>query len=147
MSSKTITEKMKFQILGDPEKVQERIWSIGGDSGWYFGTKLWKMRGWLDKITGGIGYRKGRRDPKELIKGDTVDFWRVENADKKHRILKLKAEMNLPGKVFLGWEIKPYELIQTIEFIPNGWKGKAYWYLVRPFHLLIFYKMGRRLVK
>lgn len=147
MISKIITETMTFQISQDPEKVWERIWGIGGESGWYYGTKLWKIRGWLDKMTGGIGYRKGRRDPMELIDGDPIDFWRVQTADKKNKLLKLKAEMGLPGIVFLQWEIIHDNLIQTVDFIPNGWKGKAYWFLVRPFHFWIFYNMGKRLVK
>jgi hypothetical protein len=147
MTSRIITERMSFQIEGDLDKVLERIWSIGGESGWYYGTNLWKIRGWLDKITGGIGFRKGRRDPLELKDGDPIDFWRVQTADKDNRYLKLKAEMCLPGIVFLHWEIKPNELIQTIDFISNGWKGKAYWFLVRPIHYLIFYNMGKRLVK
>ncbi|WP_373493386.1 DUF2867 domain-containing protein [Aquiflexum sp.] len=147
MTSKIISERMTFQIPGETEKVLERIWTIGGDSGWYYGTDLWKFRGWLDKITGGIGFRKGRRDSVELIEGDQIDFWRVETADKENRFLKLKAEMSLPGIVFLQWVIRQNELIQTIDFIPNGWKGKAYWILVRPFHFWIFYNMGRRLVQ
>lgn len=147
MTSKIISERMEFQIHGDPEKVLERIWSIGGETGWYYGTNLWKLRGWLDKVTGGIGFRKGRRDPFELSKGDPIDFWRVETADKKNKILKLKAEMSLPGMVFLRWEIKQNKLIQTIDFIPNGWEGKAYWFLVKPFHFWIFYNLAKRLVK
>ncbi len=138
---------MRFKIGGDPENVLERLWSIGGDSGWYYATNLWKIRGWLERLTGGIGFRKGRRNATELIKGDQIDFWRVETADKKNKYLKLKAEMSLPGIVFLHWKINQDELIQTVEFIPNGWKGKAYWILVRPFHYWIFYNMGRRLVK
>jgi hypothetical protein len=147
MTSKIISERMSFQISGNPETVLERIWRIGGKTGWYFGTNLWKFRGWLDRLTGGIGFRKGRRDPLELIEGDKIDFWRVETADKKNKILKLKAEMSLPGNVFLQWKINPNELIQTVDFIPYGWKGKVYWILVRPFHFWLFYNMGKRLVK
>ena len=147
MPSNSITETMTFLIARDSEEVLERIWTIGSESGWYYGTRLWKIRGWIDKISGGIGFRKGRRDPIQLKEGDPVDFWRVEIADKDKRYLKLKAEMGLPGIVFLQWQIKPNELIQTVEFIPKDWKGRAYWYLVRPFHYWIFYNMGKRLVK
>jgi hypothetical protein len=147
MTSKIISERMTFQIDGDPEKVLERIWSIGGESGWYYATNLWKIRGWLDKMTGGIGYRKGRRDPLDLIAGDRIDFWRVEKVDKKSQFLKLKAEMSLPGIVYLQWQINQNTLIQSVDFFPNGWKGKAYWFLVRPFHFWIFYNLGKRLVK
>lgn len=67
MTSNIITERMAFQVNGNADKVFEKIWAIGGETGWYYGTNLWKIRGWLDKITGGIGFRKGRRDPFELI--------------------------------------------------------------------------------
>jgi hypothetical protein len=142
---KTIYEKMVFPISGNPEKVLDRIWCIGGDSGWYYGTRLWKIRGILDKITGGIGFRKGRRDPKELKEGDAIDFWRVINVDKEKRVLQLKAEMNIPGEVYLKWEIHQNQLLQTINFVPKSWKGEVYWYIVRPFHFWIFYNMGKRI--
>ena len=145
MSYKIISEKMVFPINGNSQKVWERIWQIGGDNGWYYGTRLWKLRGFIDKMSGGIGYRKGRRNPIELEEGDPIDFWRVVLADNKHRFLKLKAEMRLPGEVFLQWEIKQNQLVQTLEFFPNNRKGKAYWFLVRPFHYWIFYQMGKKI--
>lgn len=147
MTSKLISERMTFQISGDPEIVLDRIWSIGGETGWYFATNLWRLRGWVDKMTGGIGFRKGRRNPTDLIQGDPIDFWSVETADKENKYLKIKAETSLPGIVNLHWKIDQRVLIQTVEFIPNGWKGKAYWLLVRPIHYWVFYNMGRRLVK
>lgn len=145
MANKVIHEKMAFPISGNPEKVLERIWSIGGESGWYYGTKLWKIRASIDRITGGIGFRKGRRDPNELKEGDPIDFWRVIDADRGKKILLLKAEMNLPGEVYLKWQIHKNLLFQTIHFVPKSWKGKVYLFIVRPFHFWIIYNMGKRI--
>jgi hypothetical protein len=145
MPYKMISEKMIFKISGNPQKVWKRIWQIGGNNGWYYGTKLWKIRGFLDKLAGGIGYRKGRRDPNNIQVGDPIDFWRVVKADPTSQTLRLKAEMKLPGEVFLQWEIKQNQLLQTMEFFPSSIVGKIYWFLVRPLHYWIFYQMGKKI--
>ena len=102
----------------------------------------WKLRGFLDKLVGGIGLRRGRTHPTRLKVGDALDFWRVLLADEKNRRLLLYAEMKLPGEAWLEFEIIPHEtegiLKQTASFRPNGVWGRFYWYSLYPFHALIF---------
>jgi hypothetical protein len=140
-----IEERYVYNIGGREDEVLENIWTIGGENGWYYGTSLWKFRGFVDNLFGGIGYRKGRKHPFELKTGDQIDFWRVVQANKPSRLLLLKAEMTLPGEVFLEWKIKKDKLYQTVFFLPKGKFGKLYWYLVKPFHYWIFFKMGKKL--
>jgi len=142
-----IIEKMYFPIEVNKDAVVEKVWRIGGENGWYFGTKLWKIRGLLDQLTGGIGFRKGRISATELKKGDPIDFWKVCQADKREGILELEAEMNLPGKVFLEWKIGYNELIQTVRFYPEGKWGRYYWKIVKPVHRWIFLNMGKEIAK
>jgi uncharacterized protein YbjT (DUF2867 family) len=117
---------------------------IGGLVGWYYGDWLWQIRGFLDLLVGGVGVRRGRRDPETLQPGDTVDFWRVEAFEPNKR-LRLAAEMKLPGRAWLEFEIDergPRTLIrQTAIFDPKGVAGLLYWYLLYPVHRLIFDKM------
>ena len=126
----------------DRQKVLERIWSIGGDTGWYYGTFLWKIRGLLDKFAGGIGLRRGRTHPLEIYPGDALDFWRVIVADKEKGHLLLFAEMKLPGEAWLEFKLKEESdcliLEQNATFRPLGLLGRVYWYLVLPFHYFIF---------
>ena len=135
---------------GSPEKVIDKIWSIGGKNGWYFADGLWKIRGLMDKLIGGVGLRRGRRDPKELNVGDALDFWRVLLADKEAGRLLLYAEMKLPGEAWLEFEVIPNGnndvLKQTATFRPRGIAGRLYWYAVLPFHHLIFEGMASRIV-
>ena len=123
----------------------DRIWSIGGDTGWYYGNWLWGIRGFLDKLSGGVGLRRGRRSRTEISAGDALDFWRVIYADKKEKRLLLFAEMKLPGEAWLEFKIEDNTLYQTATFRPRGLWGRAYWFLVMPFHGFIFRGMINRI--
>lgn len=124
--------------LKNNSKTMEKIWVIGGRNGWYYGQWLWAMRGILDKMVGGVGLRRGRRDQNELLAGDALDFWRVIYANKTEQRLLLYAEMKLPGEAWLEFKIKENTLHQTATFRPRGKWGKLYWYSVWPFHQVIF---------
>ena len=131
----------------DTNKTIEKIWSIGGETGWYYGTFLWKIRGYIDKLIGGIGLRRGRTHKTELNVGDALDFWRVIYADKAQKKLLLYAEMKLPGEAWLEFKIEDDVLMQTATFRPRGLAGRIYWYSVLPFHGLIFNGMINKLAK
>lgn len=143
--------KQSVPFTQDPEKVLQTIWSIGGDNGWYYGTWLWQIRGYLDKLTGGIGLRRGRTNPDEIMNGDALDFWRVLLADKQKKRLLLYAEMKLPGEAWLEFKIvqsgNENRLIQTATYRPIGVWGRFYWGLSWPFHLFIFRGMARNILK
>jgi len=128
----------KKRKLTDKEKVLEKIWRIGGKTGWYYGTFLWRIRGFLDQFFGGTGLRRGRRHPTELNAGDALDFWRVIYADKEKGKLLLYAEMILPGEAWLEFKIENDTLYQTATFRPHGLAGRLYWYAVLPFHWFVF---------
>lgn len=125
------------------------IQRIGGRTGWYWGDGLWRLRGWLDLLVGGVGLRRGRRDPVELQVGDTLDCWRVETIEPNRR-LRLAAEMRMPGRAWLEFEVEPTatgsRVRQTAEFDPVGLGGLAYWYSIYPLHQLVFGGMLRRIV-
>ena len=125
----------------------DRVWSIGGENGWFYADTLWKIRGYLDKIFGGIGIRRGRTHPSELNPGDALDFWRVLYANKKEKRLLLFAEMRLPGEAWLEFKIEDHVLIQRAVFRPKGLLGRLYWYAILPFHSLIFNGMISRLAE
>lgn len=132
--------------IGNPEKVLENIWTIGGSRGWYYGNSLWKIRGFVDKMVGGVGLRRGRTHPNQIYTGDVLDFWRVLYADKESKRLLLFAEMKLPGEAWLEFCINDKnELIQTATFRPKGLWGRLYWYLMLPFHYFIFGGMIRNI--
>jgi hypothetical protein len=135
----------------DLERVQENLWHIGGDRGWYFGNWMWKIRGLLDKVAGGVGLRRGRRSPTDLKAGDALDFWRVILANENKGRLLLFAEMKLPGEAWLDFRIKQDGdkafLIQTATFRPLGLFGRLYWYILIPFHAIIFPLMARNLIR
>ena len=125
--------------LDDSAASVDRIWAIGGKTGWYYGNWLWKIRGFMDQMVGGVGMRRGRRNQTEIVAGDTLDFWRVLLADKQEQRLLLYAEMKLPGEAWLEFKIdKNNVLTQTATFRPLGLSGRLYWYSVLPFHGLIF---------
>ena len=136
----------KERKVVDEETTINRIWSIGGSTGWYYGTYLWKIRGYLDKLFGGIGLRRGRTHVSELDAGDALDFWRVIFSDKKEKKLLLYAEMKLPGEAWLEFKIEDGLLKQTATFRPRGLAGRLYWYSVLPFHGFIFKGMINKLV-
>jgi uncharacterized protein YbjT (DUF2867 family) len=123
---------------------------IGGATGWYYGGFLWRIRGWLDLLAGGPGLRRGRRDPEHLLPGDTVDFWRVD-AIEPGRLLRLAAEMRLPGRAWLQFEVTPdgdgVLVRQTAIFEPLGLLGLSYWYVLYPVHELVFAGMLRGIVR
>jgi uncharacterized protein YbjT (DUF2867 family) len=131
----------------DSDKTLDKIWAIGGETGWYYGTFLWKIRGYMDKFFGGMGLRRGRTHKTELNVGDALDFWRVIYADKKQKKLLLYAEMKLPGEAWLEFKIENNILKQTATFRPWGLTGRLYWYSVLPFHGLIFNGMIKKLVQ
>lgn len=122
---------------------------IGGATGWYCGNWLWRLRGAIDLLCGGVGIRRGRRDPESLLVGDTVDWWRVEAFEPNRRLL-LRAEMKLPGRAWLEFTVEPTpsgsRIRQTAIYKPVGFLGRVYWYLLYPFHQLIFAGMLRKIV-
>ena len=134
-------------VFSDREDCIHRIWSIGGETGWYYGNWLWRIRGFMDKMVGGVGLRRGRTSTDYLNVGDALDFWRVLYADKQEARLLLFAEMKLPGDAWLEFRIVENKLIQTATFRPRGLSGRLYWYSVLPFHGFIFKGMIRRITK
>ncbi|RYD75850.1 MAG: SDR family oxidoreductase [Sphingobacteriales bacterium] len=135
----------KQRTVEDQEKTLEKIFGIGGQSGWYAAGFLWKIRGLLDKLFGGVGLKRGRRNRSRVLPGDSVDFWRVLVADKKEQRLLLFAEMKLPGEAWLEFKIADNILYQTASFRPKGIAGRLYWYAVYPFHFFIFNAMITKL--
>ncbi len=131
--------------ITDEEQTLDKIWSIGGVTGWYYGNWLWRIRGFMDKLSGGVGLRRGRTNISKLSAGDTVDFWRVLFADREEKRLLLFAEMKLPGEAWLEFSIEDECLIQTATFRPKGLWGRVYWYSVLPFHAFIFQGMLNKL--
>ena len=116
----------------------DKIWSIGGNTGWYYGNWLWRIRGFIDKLFGGVGLRRGRTNPSTINVGDSIDFWRVLYASKEEGRLLLFAEMKLPGEAWLEFKVVNDKLIQTATFRPLGLAGRLYWYAVFPFHGFMF---------
>ena len=123
-----------------------KIWSIGGKNGWYSFNRLWKIRGYIDKLFGGVGLRRGRTHDTYLEPGDPLDFWRVLFADKDEKRLLLFAEMKLPGEAWLEFKIIENKLYQRAVFRPKGVWGRLYWYSVLPFHAFVFKGMLNSLV-
>lgn len=132
-------------FINDAPTVIDRVWSLGGDTGWYYGNFLWKIRGVLDKMIGGVGLRRGRTHPTEIHVGDALDFWRVLLADKEQGRLLLYAEMKLPGEAWLEFQVTNGVLYQTATFRPRGVLGRLYWYAVTPLHFFVFEGMLRKL--
>ena len=124
-----------------PEAVFRVFSSLGGDRGWLVWNRAWRLRGFLDRLVGGPGLRRGRRHPRELLPGEAVDFWRVEEVEPP-RLLRLRAEMKIPGRAWLQWETREEEgrtrLIQAALFAPTGFLGWAYWYGSYLLHAFIF---------
>jgi uncharacterized protein YbjT (DUF2867 family) len=139
-------DRRKKEIINREDTI-EKIWSIGGQTGWYYADWLWDLRGFIDKVFGGVGTRRGRTHKNELFPGDALDFWRVVYADKKQGKLVLYAEMKLPGEAWLEFKIINNTLYQAATFRPKGFLGKLYWYAVLPFHGFIFNGMLNKLIK
>ncbi|NEW78421.1 MAG: SDR family oxidoreductase [Gelidibacter sp.] len=135
------------KVVKNENETVDKIWAIGGENGWYYGNFLWAMRGFMDKLSGGIGLRRGRKSHNKLSVGDALDFWRVLYADKKEKRLLLYAEMKLPGEAWLEFKIENNKLYQTATFRPLGLWGRIYWYSVLPFHGFIFKGMINKLTE
>jgi len=137
-----IVESHVVAVETTPDRAFEPIRTIGGKNGWYAGDGLWMLRGFLDLLAGGVGMRRGRRDPEQLHPGDALDCWRVE-AVEPDRLLRLVAEMKVPGRAWLQFEVTPVpngrsEIRQTAIFDPAGLGGLLYWYALYPLHAYIF---------
>jgi uncharacterized protein YbjT (DUF2867 family) len=143
-----VVASRKIDVAASTERTFAPIQRIGGKTGWYYANGFWRLRGLMDTIVGGVGLRRGRRDPVRLAVGDTLDFWRVE-AFEQDRLLRLSAEMKTPGRIWLQFEVDGDQagatLCQTAIFDPHGLAGLAYWYALYPVHYLIFDGMLRRI--
>ncbi|MEJ8802196.1 SDR family oxidoreductase [Pontibacter sp. H249] len=145
-----LTDKQRRKFERPIEEVLQNIWQIGGERGWYKTDFLWRIRGLIDKMVGGVGLRRGRRSQTELKAGDTIDFWRVLVADKEQKRLLLYAEMKLPGEAWLQFKISEEPdgnyLEQLAAYRPDGLLGRMYWYAVLPFHFIIFEGMIENII-
>lgn len=128
----------------------QAIERIGGEAGWYSAQLLWSARGFIDRLVGGVGLRRGRRDPEHMAVGDAVDFWRVEEVI-PDRLIRLRAEMRMPGRAWLEFTVEEREgtthLIQRAVYWPHGLAGHAYWWSVAPFHAFVFPPMARHITE
>ena len=137
-----IIERREARVKASPEHVYAAFARIGGQNGWYYANWLWRLRALLDRLVGGVGMRRGRRNPKDVVQGDSLDWWRVE-AVEKGRLMRLRAEMRLPGKGWLEFRVEPADGVETrlqqmAYFQPKGLFGLVYWYMLYPVHRLIF---------
>ena len=138
-------KEIRELVAQDEEKALERLWAIGGDRGWYYANWLWVIRGFLDKLTGGVGLRPGRKNANQISAGDSLGFWRVIYANRAEKRLLLYAEMKLPGEAWLEFKIKNNILHQVATFRPQGLWGRVYWYSVMPLHGIIFKGMIKKI--
>lgn len=141
-------DERRRTIRATPASVQRVVRGIGGDRGWFGFGGLWRLRGVGDKLVGGVGLRRGRRHPDDIGVGEALDFWRVAAADDD--LFRLHAEMKMPGDAWLEWETSAgpdgtTELVQRARYVPRGVLGRAYWWVILPFHWLIFPAMIRRI--
>lgn len=139
------TRIIEFPGNVGPEQVYKQVCGLGGKNGWFRYNYLWRLRGAIDKILGGYGLTRGRRNSSELRVGDALDFWKVADIRPGKRLL-LYAQMRLPGQAWLEFDIQPTQLVQTAHFIPRGLLGRAYWYAVLPFHYFVFENLAQTLV-
>jgi hypothetical protein len=146
-----IIETRQRLVRATPARIYRAFTGLGGARGWLYANWTWRLRGILDRLVGGVGLRRGRRHPDDVRVGDALDFWRVE-AVKPNRLLRLRAEMKVPGDAWLQFEARPQSeeetlLVQTAFFAPKGLSGFLYWYLLYPLHGLIFSGMIRNLAR
>jgi uncharacterized protein YbjT (DUF2867 family) len=145
-----LVDSRRRTVAVTPSQAFAPIRRIGGPTGWYYATWLWKLRGLLDVIAGGVGLRRGRRDPEHVHVGEPLDFWRVE-AYEPDRVLRLRAEMKVPGRAWLQFEVTPEHdgtmITQTAVFDPVGLFGLVYWYALYPMHRLVFDGMLRNIAR
>jgi uncharacterized protein YbjT (DUF2867 family) len=142
-------ERRSLPLNLEPNAIFRAYTGIGGARGWLYMDWAWALRGWADKALGGVGIRRGRRNPDEILSGESLDFWRVE-AVEKDRLMRLRAEMKIPGKAWLQFESIPQKdgktlLTETAYFAPRGFWGFVYWYAMWPFHAFLFNGLIRRL--
>jgi len=134
-----------------PDNVFWAVTRIGGDVGYYSMDWAWAVRGWFDKVIGGVGLRRGRRDPEELRPGESLDFFRVAHIDPDERVLTLNAEMKVPGTAWLSWSVEQNgagsRLVQDAKFVPRGLFGRLYWWTLLPIHAPIFRRMSKNIVR
>ncbi|TWT30656.1 SDR family oxidoreductase [Blastopirellula retiformator] len=145
-----LVDSRTLEVPIPAEQAFAPIRRIGGKQGWYYANWLWSLRGFLDLLVGGIGVRRGRRNPEQLRTGDVLDFWRVEAYEPAH-LVRLSAEMKLPGRAWLEFEVTPSpagsQIRQTAIFDPVGLTGLAYWYSVYPLHQFVFAGMLRNIAR
>jgi hypothetical protein len=146
-----IRERRHLDIDATPADAYRVFARLGGKQGWLFFNILWELRGLLDRLIGGVGMRRGRRNPLDVRVGDAVDFWRVEAVEPGH-MLRLRAEMKVPGLAWLQFEAYPLEtgytrLVQTAFFVPKGLSGLLYWYVLYAIHGVIFAGMIKRIAE
>jgi len=146
-ASPVLTDVRETEVEAPAAAAFTPIRRIGGEQGWYCGDPLWRVRGWMDLLAGGVGMRRGRRDPDSCVPGDPIDFWRVE-AFEPDRLLRLEAEMKVPGRAWLEFSVEPMSdrrsrIRQVARFEPSGWFGRLYWYSLLPVHGVIFSGMLR----
>ena len=146
-----IFERRTRQVAAPAREVYRVFTGIGGDRGWFYGDWMWQIRGMVDRLLGGAGLRRGRRHPDELRVGDALDFWRVEVLE-PDRLVRLRAEMKLPGRAWLQvrvWETEEgtTRLEQTAAFLPKGLGGLLYWYGLYPVHARIFDGLAREIAR
>lgn len=142
-------ERREKMVDASPHNIFRAFTRLGGEQGWLAFTWAWNLRGLLDRMVGGVGMRRGRRDPEDLRAGDALDFWRVETVE-PDRLLRLRAEMKVPGRAWLQFEVTPQsngqsKLVQTAYFASRGLGGLLYWYILYPIHGLIFGAMIQRI--
>ncbi len=145
------TDTRTVAVNVSPAQAFEPVRRVGGGAGWYFGNLLWKARGWVDRLLGGVGMQRGRRDPDVCAVGDVIDAWTVESYEPDRR-LRLSADLKLPGRGWLEFEVTPLDcgrslIRQTAMFDPRGLMGYAYWYAVYPVHALMFRGLLRRIAQ
>jgi hypothetical protein len=145
-----IVERRQLFVPEPPEALFRSFTGLGGDRGWLYANWAWRLRGALDRLAGGVGFRRGRRDPDHLRTGDALDFWRVE-AVEPPSLLRLRAEMKVPGRAWLQFEARPAQggsvVVQTAYFAPRGLSGHLYWYALYPAHAAIFRNLVRRVAE
>ena len=144
-----LEDQRQVEVNADADALWEVIEGIGGENGWYSFPLAWAARGWMDRLVGGVGLRRGRRDPRRLRVGDSLDFWRVEELE-RGRLLRLRAEMRLPGLAWLEMTVTPVGKGRSVYrqrglFYPRGLLGHAYWWTVSPFHAIVFGGMARNI--
>jgi hypothetical protein len=146
-----LVERRQLVVDAAPAACYRSFTSLGGETGWLFMNWTWQIRGWMDRLTGGVGLRRGRRHPEALHVGDALDFWRVEALEENH-LMRLRAEMKVPGKAWLEFQVEPRPdgkslLSQTAFFEPKGVVGGAYWYSLYPIHKILFSGMIRKVAE